>query len=227
MPQTEAENEMLQYLLLSMSPFFFFFVDAMLGNCVNNDYGFTLWFFLGVYMLLRFQRLDSADSFRQSFLWISVAVFAMVIVFIIQSVASPYLMGTARQMHFPMRELGVECDRIWYSRFDTPCHYVTGEWKIAGNAAVAMRDRPSVHFYFSGLDNPSAIPTGTWSTDEDVNQKGGIILWHASEQTPDWVHLRFPRAKVLSEILELPFNTRANVPPLRIGIALVPPPDNQ
>jgi hypothetical protein len=128
----------------------------------------------------------------------------MVIVFVVQAMGSPYLMGTARSFHFPMRELGAECDRIWSDRFDTPCPYITGHWGYAGNAALAMKDHPSVHFYYNNIEAPKALPTGTWSTDEDVNHKGGIILWNASEQPPDWVHRRFPRAEVLPEILELP-----------------------
>jgi hypothetical protein len=101
---------------------------------------------------------------------------------------------------------------------------LSGDWKYAGNAAYAMKDRPSVHFYYNGIANLQTLPTGTWSTDEDVNQKGGIILWNVLESTvPGWVHRRFPRAEVLPEILELPYKTRAKIPPLKIGMAVVPP----
>jgi hypothetical protein len=50
------------------------------------------------------------------------------------------------------------------------------------------------------------------------------MLWDAAEQIPDWVHRRFPRAEVLPEILELPYKTGAKIPPLQIGVALVPLP---
>ena len=87
-----------------------------------------------------------------------------------------------------------------------------------------MKDHPSVLFYYKGIDDINALPTGTWATDDDVNQKGGIILWKASNQTvPKWVHRRFPGAEVLPEILELPYKTSAKIPPLKIGIAVVSP----
>ena len=255
--QSETEKETVQYLLCCIVfPFFVFLLfAAVFKSSVSAAHGFTLWFFLGVYLLLRFQRQDSADVFRRSFRWSFFAVLVMAVVFILQAVASPYLTGTARRFHFPMRELGVECDRIWSSRFETPCSYTSGEWVYAGNAAYTMKDRPSVHFYCGlhvrgNIGDPEAVPTGTWSTDGDVNQRGGIILWQASRPSesnsklfsgfrwkqeasesldmpvPDWVHDRFPNAEVLPEVLELPYKTWADIPPLRIGIALVPPSKN-
>jgi len=245
--QSEVEKETLQYLFCCMAfPCLAFFLFAVLfGVNVPMAYGYTLWFFLGVYLLLRFQRQENADIVRQTFRWTSIAVFVMVIVFVIQSVGTAYLNGKPKRSFFPMRELGVECDLIWSSRFDLPCPYTSGLWTLAAYAAHTMKDRPSVHFYYDTIDDPQALPTGPWSTDGDVNQKGGIILWEAAPRArgqvfggllereqaldipvPDWVHDRFPNAEVLPEVLELPYKTGANIPPLRIGIALVPPPKN-
>jgi 4-amino-4-deoxy-L-arabinose transferase-like glycosyltransferase len=225
-PQSDVEKETLQYLLCCMAfPFLLITLFATTGANAITAYGYTLWFFLGVYLLLRFQRQDSAATFRRTLCWTSLAVFAMVIAFIVQAVASPYLSGTVRRFHFPMRELGTECDRIWDRFSDSPCAYTTGEWVYAGNAAYAMKCRPSVHFYYGGIEIPDAMPTGTWSTDDDVNRKGGLIFWDASEQgVPDWVHRRFPQAEVLPEILVLPYKTGAKISPERIGMAVVLPP---
>ena len=224
-PQSETEKEMLRYLGCCMFfPFFVFSLFSLLAGAKPADYGYTLWFVLGIYLLLRFQRRDGADVFRRTLCCTFPAVFVMVVVFIVQAVWSPYLMGTARQFHFPMRELGAECDRIWSSRFDVPCRYVGGYWRYAGNAAYAMKDHPSVHFYYPDMESQNTLPTGTWSTDEDVNQKGGILLWDVPDQSvPDWVHRCFPKAEVLSEPLVLPYKTGAKIPPLKIGIAVVPP----
>jgi hypothetical protein len=227
LPQSDTEREMLQYLWCCiMFPFAVFSLFAMLVGRVPADYGYTLWFVLGIYLLLRFQRQDNSDSFRRTLCWTFLAVFVMVVVFIIQAVGSPYLMKTARQFHFPMKELGTECDRIWYEQFDSPCPYISGHWQYAGNASCAMKNRPSVHFYYKDIEFPDTLPTGTWSTDEDVNQKGGMILWEVQEPNapaPDWVVRRFPKAEALPETLELRYKTGADIPPLRIGIAIVPP----
>jgi hypothetical protein len=196
---------------------------------VRTTYGFPLWFFLGVYLLLQFQRRDDALSFARSIKWTFLAVSVFVVIFIVQAVYGPQITGKPSHFHYPMRELGAECDRIWYSRFDTPCQYVTGDSYLHGGfAAHAMKDRPSYHFYyFSGVQALDAIPMGEWSTDEDVNTKGGLVLWDVSgipdESVPEWVHRRFPRAEALPERLVLPYKTGANIPPLTIEIAIIPP----
>jgi hypothetical protein len=225
LPQSELEKETSQYLLCCLAfPFVMItFVAGVAGTHAIAAHGIALWFFLGVYLLLQFQRQESPAVFWRTLRWTSFVVFVLVIVFIVQAVASPYLTGTARRFHFPMWELGKKCEQIWDSRFDSPCPYISGLWFYAGNAAYAMKDRPSVLFYYGSIENPNALPTGTWATDEDVNQKGGIILWEASEQIPDWVHRRFPKAEVLPEILELRYKTGADIPAVKIGIAIVPP----
>jgi len=224
LPENETERETLNYLLCCMAiPFLFLAVSAGIKEIVRTTYGFPLWFFLGVYLLLQFQR---QDFFIRSMQWTALAVLPFVIVFVIGATVEPHVTKKPGHCHYPMYELGAECERIWSNQFpDLPCPYVTGNWRVAGDAAHAMKDRPSVHFYYYDIGNPDAQPTGTWSIDEDVNQKGGIILWNASEQLPDWVHRRFPNAEVLPEILELPYKTSAKIPPLKLSIAIVPPPE--
>jgi len=222
--ENNTERETLNYLLCCMCiPFLFFAVSMGMKGIARTTYGFPLWFFLGVYLLLQFQRLDNNFSFVRSAKWISFAVSVFVVVFIIGATIEPHVTGKPSHIHYPMHELGAACDQLWYDRFDVPCRYVTELGYLHGSfVAYTMKDRPSAHVHdtWSGV---GPVPIGTWATDEDVNQKGGIILWGASEQPPDWVHQRFPKAEVLPEILELPYKTGAKIPPLRIGIAIVPP----
>ena len=228
----ETERETLNYLLCCIGiPFLLLTIVFGIKELMRTTYGFPLWFFLGVYLLLQFQRRDNSNlAFVRSMKWTSLAVCVFVGVFVIDATYAPYITGKPSHYHYPMRELGVACDGIWYSRFNTPCRYVTGDSYLHGGfAAHSMKDRPSFHFYYyGGIQSPDAIPMGEWSTDEDVNQKGGIILWEVSDSSnqpvPKWVHRRFPEAEVLPETLELPYKTGAKIPPLRIGVAIVRPP---
>ena len=228
--ENETEKETLNYLLCCIGiPFLIFILVSGAAAMVRTTYGFPLWFFLGTYLLLRFQHKDCSQSFIQTVKWTSFAVSVFVVVFIIQSIYDPHITGKPGHINYPMHEIGAECDRIWYDRFDTPCLFVVStDYALAGFAAYTMRDRPSVHSYDFRI-GVGLVPMGTWSSDEDVNKKGGLILWNLSRSpeppVPDWVHQRFPRAEVLPEILELPFKTSANIPPLRIGIAVIPPPE--
>ncbi|MDR3233011.1 MAG: hypothetical protein LBT46_05015 [Planctomycetaceae bacterium] len=133
---------------------------------------------------------------------------------------------------FPTRELGIKCEQIWNSRYSTPCRYLSGDWHISGHAAWAMKDRPSVLFYWrldnGGIENcNNKLITGTWASDADVNKNGGMILWdmdqYQENKIPDYILCRYPNAEILNETIILPYKTSAKVPPLRVGVAIVPP----
>jgi len=227
-PENETERETLNYLLCCMGiPFLLLIVSSGMKEIARTTYGFPLWFFLGVFLLILFQRRNDRLSFARTMRWTSLAVGVFAVVFVVQAWYDPHMTGKPGHIHYPMRELGAECDRIWDSRFDVPCRYVAGDdFFYGGFAAHAMRDRPSFHFYYyGGMDGQDGVLMGEWSTDEDVKRQGGIILWRESEPiVPDWVHRRFPNAEVLPEALELPYKTSAKIPPLKLRMAIVPPP---
>lgn len=224
-----------QYLFYCIAtPFVMHLLIALVtATELNNDYGAAFWPFLGLYLLLRYQTKDTKPAWKGTVACVVASELLLVAGFFVQSVLSPYWSGDARRFHFPMQALAERCDRIWDERFDVPCPYVSGEWFCAGNAALAMRDRPSVLFYWAGLNDPEALPAGTWADDMDVNRRGGIIVWQIKPKKkdgeiavrePPFLRMRFPTAEVLPEVLELPYKTGAPIPPLRIGVAVVPPP---
>lgn len=214
-------------------------ISGVTSKPLNPEYGAAFWPFFGITLLLRFQADDRPASFFRSFHGVLLAEMLMICVFLVQSITSPYLTEAPRRFHFPMQQLGAECDRIWSSRFTVPCPTLSGDWWLVGNAAYSMQGRPSVHFYWHDINDPQVKPTGTWSKDEDVNEQGGILLWQlphdadahdepdeaAVASVPEFVALRFPHAEVLPEILTLRYQTGANVPPVKIGVAVIPPND--
>ena len=230
----EKDAEQYLFLCIVIPLGLHLFISCVVNKPLNADYGAAFWPFFGIWLLLRFQANDHPVNFSRSFRGVLLAELLMICVFLVQSIASPYLSGTPRRFHFPMQQLGAECDRLWSSRYPTPCPWLSGDWWLAGNSAYSMQDRPSVHFYWQGIENPQVIPTGTWSRDEDVNAQGGLILWQLPDDAnsqgetgtppvPDYVALRFPRAEVLPEILTLRYQTGASIPPVKIGAAVIPP----
>ncbi|MDR1491322.1 MAG: glycosyltransferase family 39 protein [Planctomycetaceae bacterium] len=202
-------------------------IAGVFRDNLHVEYGAAFWLFLGTWLLLRFPVDETPQRFRLSIKFLVAIEIFLVALFFYESFVSSYRDHQPRKNQFPMRELGTVCDKIWSSRFSTPCPYITGDWYLAGNAAYAMKNRPSVHFYWQGIESPDAKPTGTWSTDADVNQRGGLILWNAKNygenKIPDYVFTRFPFAKKFPETLVLPYKTSAEIPPLNVGVAIVPP----
>jgi hypothetical protein len=235
MKSPENENEKLceKYLFYCfIIPFFLCTVIIVFKNYwLPASYAAPFWTFLGIWLLLRFQTKESPNTFFNTIKLVILAETVMCVL-LIGSVFSPYINGKQKKQLFPTQELGIQCDHIWYSKFQTPCPFVSGDWAICGYAGWAMRDRPCVLFYWNNyhdaINNLREKPTGTWATDSDVNQKGGIILWQLSDKpdndVPKWLHQRFPNAEIISDPIILPYKTRAEVPPLKVGVALIPPP---
>ncbi|MDR2644145.1 MAG: glycosyltransferase family 39 protein [Planctomycetaceae bacterium] len=232
--ETKNESACRQYLFCCfIIPFILCIAIMTVKNCwLSASYGAPFWTFLSVWLMLRFQCNKSANTLVNT-VKLTVLLEVIMYLLLVTSILFSSLHGKQKKQLFPTRELGTQCDQIWYSKFNTPCPFVSGEWSICGYACYAMRDRPSLHFYWNiydgGISNLDAKPTGNWSTDADVNQKGGLVVWNISENNnpnnyiPNWVHQRFPNAEVIPEPIILPYKTSTKIPPHKIGVAVIPP----
>ena len=139
----------------------------------------------------------------------------------------PYLSGKPHRPHFPGKALAAEVNARWHARFPDagPFPVVAGEAWAAGNICCYSIHRPVL--FSSGnmgaLDfDPALSP---WTSDADLSRRGGVIVWDATQLgdgIPPQVAARFPSA--LGEpAVELRYRTGADIPPVRIGLALVPP----
>ncbi|MGL6226883.1 MAG: glycosyltransferase family 39 protein [Thermoguttaceae bacterium] len=164
---------------------------------LNTDYGAPFWLFFGVWLLLEFQPRwsnprerecplnadqkpksitqckEESNGFRRSIQLLFATEIIMIAFLLFQSLLAPYLTGKVSRTHYPMQQLGKLCDAIWYESFSIPCPYLTGEWWTAGNAAISMKDRPTVLFYddssnLSNLSN-SSISSNTSNSSNSLN----------------------------------------------------------
>ena len=184
------------------------------GVHLRMAYGAPFWVFGGLWILLRFQTIkDSAQCLRRAI------VLAAAINFVVITgwLGAFYSGKQVPYVYYPMCELGTTFDQLWRSHSSGNCPYITGDDQyLIGFVAYSMPERPS-----------AILSQGTWADDNDLNQKGGMIVWERNDDDnsmPESLRHRFPTADVLPEILELPYKTSAKIPPLRIGIAIVPPP---
>ena len=84
------------------------------------------------------------------------------------------------------------------------------------------------HVYGGGLnpDTPEPSPRhNPWTGDEALRREGGIILWNADHHgsaLAGWLCERFPAHELL-EPVTLRWKTGAELPPIRVAMALIPP----
>lgn len=216
----EQQRECERFLFYcSIVPIVFHLMIAAMNVKLKMVYGAPFWCFFGVWVMLRFQTFDSPQLLRKTIACLigveTVLIAGFVITFMLGKQPEP--------VYLPMDHLAGECQRIWDEKnYPAPCPYVSGDMILAGHAAYRMPGRPSCHYFAS-----------TWSSDETVNECGGVVLWEIGpedETVPSWLHERYPNAEVVPEIVELRYseNSPKCFPRTKLGIAIIPPkPDSK
>jgi hypothetical protein len=195
------------------------------GCQLRGIWGSPLWTFAGVALLVAARAAPDAAAVRAAVRnWALVAA-ALLAFVALKNTAWPHLHGQPTRTHFPGRLLADEVQRRWAERCDRPFPIVAGEPWRAGCICCYSPHRPKL--YSSGsmgylvLDTPTALG----SSDDELNARGGVIVWDAGQlgdRLPGWARLRFPSAED-QPALALPYQTGARIPPARVGLAFVWP----
>ena len=209
-------------------------LNMISGEKMRPAYGSPLWSFIALWFLCGFKTADSVKAYKTA-VGLCIAVLLGTAVCYVMNYQLYYwhqqrfgqeICGS--RIHYPGRGLAELATKIWADQGSGgKCPYITGDWKPACNAAMYMADRPCTLIYYYGLEE-GKIPTGYWASDSDVNEKGGIVIWTVPKGEndgfiPNWLYKRYPNAKPCSKAFELPYQTKADVPPLRVGCAVVTP----
>ncbi len=143
----------------------------------------------------------------------------------VHDVAEPYIMGVPLRIHCPSPALAAKVHAAWDRRFGPPLPVVAGDWWLAGSIAFYGPTIPVIYGSsdFNHLDmSPSS---SAWTDDRYLQEHGGVIVWNATACLGDprgEVRRRFPTAEFLEPVV-LRWQTGADIPPLQVGLALVPP----
>jgi hypothetical protein len=208
-------------LALGLGPFaLHLLASLLLGVEVRDLWGFQLWTFVGLVVLFLCETRPTASRFA----WAGGLAMTVATLFLLftagYNLLSPSLANHLAQTHFPGKPLARAVEREWARRFRHPLPIVaSGNYFMGSSVCWYAAGRPTMCM----LERPGATP---WVADEDVNNRGGVILWDAGRRgdgLPAVYRSRFPHAVVLRPV-ELPYHAAACLPPLRIGMALVPPP---
>ena len=188
------------------------------GVHLRMAYGAPFWVFGGLWLLLRFQEIKntSLHNFRRVIFLTFTVQIVIIAGWLLMTFYSEKQISL---VYYPMRALGTTCDQLWQTHSSNHCPYIAGDDdNLIGFVAYSMPVRPCV-----------ILPQGTWANDNDLNQKGGMIVYERNsneEEMPEYLRRRFPKAEVLPEKPELPYKVGNKIYTLKIGIAIVAPPGN-
>jgi 4-amino-4-deoxy-L-arabinose transferase-like glycosyltransferase len=190
-------------------------LSAITGRGTIALWGYPLWLFLGLWMVLHWPNGDLGRRVaRIVVLWASVVVI-LILAFMANYVVLPHYDGRYRAVLFPGERLALEMSQRFRAAAGRPLDYVIAEMWVGGNIAHYAPERPRV--LIDG--NPRRAP---WIDLADLKAKGALLLWVDRNLTelPEAFRAVAGNAHI-QQPFSLPF--RAGGLTLEVGWAVLPP----
>ena len=163
---------------------------------------------------------DMIRLYRQrisALVWLGLLIVPPAVI-VAATVTLPWTAAVDLEVSKPANAMGQFFTETFRRRTGRPLAIVIGDVRTAGLVAFASSDRPSL--YIDG--SPALSP---WLSDDDVREKGAILVWPAIKQggaPPPALKERFP-----DMIAEVPRSfdrsVQGRLPLLRIGWAMIRP----
>jgi hypothetical protein len=198
-------------------------MSLMLGYHIRDMWETPFWNFIGLWAIIYMRpALAKSDLRRFALVWGMVFCLGLV-AFAASEFAGPYFTIKPKRTIFPGKHMSHFITDTWHNRFHTPLKYVIGDTWPAGNVAWYADERPHVFMDADTSESP-------WIDVNDLKKSGGVIIWcvHCGERNltadvaVDPFQSQFPQAQIQAPI-NMPRMTDADVPPVVLGWAIIPP----
>jgi len=206
-------------LCLALGPLAITLLMGLLaGFRIKSAWLAPLWCYTPLALMLVLRIDTGARAFRRSAAVILFMACLAPAAYFGVNAGRPYLAGKPMRIHFPGRDLAEAMDAAWRAEFQTPLRMVIGPTLEAGSAAHYSAFEPVVRVNDDVIASP-------WASEALAREAGAVIIWDADREgdgIPAETRRRHPRARLLA-VLELRHQTGAELPPARIGLAVIPP----
>jgi dolichyl-phosphate-mannose-protein mannosyltransferase len=207
-------------LTLTLAPVLgYLAVSALTGLRLLSGWGTPLWSYLGVALLLWRRPSPEPRTRRRVAIALASLSLGWLGLFAGHFALGPWL-GYVRPEHFPGPRVAEVVTEAWRARFGRPLPVVAGDRGFADPVGFYSPDRPDVY----ELDEPDPVKN-LGVDDTTLRRRGGVLVWNARVAGPSipapW-GARFPGVRA-EPIRAVPWLTRAPVPPVELGWALVAP----
>lgn len=196
------------------------------GFKIHDMWGAPFFNFVGLWAIMTFFPSGAVIKLRFTIGWMVVFLFTVLGVATANFLA-PYITGKSSRIIFPGEELAKAATDAWHKNYVSPLRYVIGDTWPAGNIAYYAEERP--HLFINA--DPIISP---WIDQKNLKKSGGVVVWceqycsrnddgkSMNRPKPDYLDKQFPQA-IIQKSLTIPRQTDADVYPVIIGWALIPP----
>jgi uncharacterized protein YjeT (DUF2065 family) len=156
-------------------------LSLVTGRALIAMWGYPLWLFLGLWIVLGGAAIDGGRLKRMVTIW-TVAFVGFVLAFIVNYAVLPRYDGRYRAAHYPGDQLAAEMSARFRAATGRPLAYVVSDMWTGGNIGHYAPERPRV--LIDG--DPRRAP---WIDLGDLKRRGAVVVWTGGDpQTlpPAW-----------------------------------------
>ena len=205
--------------MLALGPFLVTtLVAALLGRLAIAMWGYPLWSFAPLALLLFLKPLEQPVRLRHFAAGALVALIAFPVIYAVTEIGEPLLRDRPKATQFPGHAMAEAITRVWHERFGTPLVYAGGTEFAVNNLAVYSPDRPHVLPH----GNPRLAP---WVDRSDLARRGAVVVWeegHLRARPDEW-QATFGPLNIEPPLVLARQTWNQKVEPARILYAFVPP----
>jgi 4-amino-4-deoxy-L-arabinose transferase-like glycosyltransferase len=144
-------------------------LSVVTGRSMVAIWGYPLWLFLGLWIMMHGRLLERVTLWRVTFVW-GVVFVCYVAAFVIAYVVRPRVDQDYIAVLFPGERLAQEMSRRYRAMTGQPLAYVIGTMWVGGNISHYAPEHPRV--LIDG--RPARAP---WIDLGDLRAKGAIVVW--------------------------------------------------
>ena len=148
------------------------------------------------------------------------------IVLVCVNLFAPHFTGRGKRIHYPGAQIGKAVEEAWTARHPgKPLIAVVGAKHIAALVSFYAPSQPRM------IDDNANWNLSYGVSREVFERNGGVIVWIINDSNrkdmpaPDYVKEWLNNGASRTENITLPWATSADIPPLKIGVIIIPPPD--
>lgn len=207
-----------QYILvMGLGPFVTAILySAFTGTLLRSMWGTPLFSLLGILLVMTLPpAVESTRRYLISFLGVASIAFISYVALV---TVSPYFLGYAKNEFFPAQAVAADLENLWDQHYHKPFEYVAGPRRLSAGISVYSKAQPTAYFDWN-------LATSPWVSEQDMRAKGAIFLWDTArygDKLPTSIRRRYPTAITFAP-RRYKWQTGADVAPVVIGVALLPP----
>ncbi len=210
------------FMLMGLGPLVLILLISLFsGATLVSRWAFPFFSLTGIFLVAWLQPVITAARLKTFAVLVVALNFLMLLGSIYIFVVAPHITHKADHYEFfPGKVIANSLTQQWQDYYHTPLPYAAGMHDVVVNISAFSKDRPVPYFNWNKMESP-------WIDEAKMKKQGAVFVLLLTNRLPfqqvkDTIQQRYPQLTHES-IESFPRLTRAQVPPVKLWVAFLPP----